>query len=99
MTNPLQSTRRAGDINTINEALRLVDRGQFLQASTMCSQLLKKHPKVPAIWGVLSAAQVGMSKHADARRSAQKGLKLNPKSVDLRVRSARVDLCCRVSVR
>ena len=86
MTFGISSTQKAGDINAINQALRLVECGSYLQASTMCSQLLKKHPKVPAIWGVLSAAQVGMMQYADARRSAQKGLKLNPKSVDLRIR-------------
>ena len=66
--------------------MQLVEGGNFLQASTMCNQLLKKHPRVPAIWGALSAAQVGMARHAEARKSAQKGLKLNPKSADLRVR-------------
>jgi tetratricopeptide (TPR) repeat protein len=83
---PRPPASRSSDINAINQALALVDRGKYLQASTMCNQLLKKHPKVPAIWGVLSAAQVGMARHSEARRSAQKGLKLNPKSLELRIR-------------
>jgi len=86
MASQFPRTPRAGDIAEINKALQLVDSGSYLQASTLCNQLLKKHPKVPAIWGVLSGAQVGMAKYAEARRSAQKGLKLNPKSVELRVR-------------
>jgi len=83
---PLGATTRKGDAQRVNEALAMVDRGAYLQAATVCNQLLKKHPKVPAIWGVLSAAQVGMAKHAEARKSAMKGLKLNPKSVELRIR-------------
>jgi tetratricopeptide (TPR) repeat protein len=86
MASQFQSASRSGGIAGVGEAIRLVERGSYLQASTACNQLLKQHPKVAAIWGVLSAAQVGMADHAGARRSALKGLKLDPESVDLRIR-------------
>lgn len=86
MASQFQSASRSGEVAGVGEAMRLVERGSYLQASTMCNQMLKKHPKVAAIWGVLSAAQIGMADHAGARRSALKGLKLDPKSVDLRIR-------------
>lgn len=86
MASRIQTRAQHKDLSEINRALQLVDRGNHLQASTICNRLLKKHPKVPAIWGVLSAAQVGMRQFNEARRSAQKGLKLNPKSVDIRIR-------------
>ncbi|MCB9838336.1 MAG: sulfotransferase [Phycisphaeraceae bacterium] len=81
-TNPTSAASAA----EINRAMQLVDSGAYLQASTICAQLLKRYPKAPAIWGVLSAAQVGMADHAEARRSALKGLKLDPKSNELRIR-------------
>jgi len=86
MASRIKTAPRRNDLAGLNRAAQLVERGDCGQAEAICEQLLKKHPKVPAVWGVLSAAQLGLGRFEAARRSAQQGLKHNPKSVELRMR-------------
>ncbi|MCB9838335.1 MAG: sulfotransferase [Phycisphaeraceae bacterium] len=86
MTHTPRTRTHAAPAAEMARAQELVNHGAYPDASAICARLLKRHPKVAAIWGVLSAAQVGLGDTAEARRSAQKGLKLDPDSVDLRLR-------------
>ena len=72
--------------NSAARALKLYEKGSYLEAGAMCNTLLKKNARDPNLWSVLSAAQVGMMKYQEARKSALKGLKFDPKSADLKCR-------------
>ncbi len=71
---------------SVDRAMKLYENGNYLESSAMCTTLLKRNAKEPNLWSILSAAQVGMMKYAEARKSAMKGLKFAPKSPDLQCR-------------